>query len=160
VLVIRAEDDSAGPLFVCYDGSPEAKRAIAAAGDLLAERETIVASFLPPFDDFAMLRKTLPWPASSETEDHLARIDQGEAEFLTERTNDGVELATRAGLVARPLGIGSPGVAWDRLLAAAGTASPSCIVIGHRSNIARVDSTAVEVVHHAERPVLVVPRSG
>jgi nucleotide-binding universal stress UspA family protein len=33
-------------------------------------------------------------------------------------------------------------------------------VIGHRSNIARLDSTAVEVVHHAGCPVLVVPRSG
>src|SRR6185369_2498488 len=35
------------PIFMCYDGSPGARQALAAAGDLLAGRAAIVAAFVP-----------------------------------------------------------------------------------------------------------------
>jgi nucleotide-binding universal stress UspA family protein len=153
-----AAADVAGPMFICFDGSEEAGRAVRAAGELLAPRDAIVGSFLEPVDDAALLRTTLPWSPSAETERRLARLDQQEAGFLTQLSAAGTALAGAHGLRARPLSIEGTGSARDALLEAAATAHASCIVVGHRSSATPFESTALELARHADRPVLVVPR--
>jgi hypothetical protein len=147
-----------GPIFICFDGSEEARCAVCSAGELLALRDAIVAAFLEPVDDVALLRTTLPWSPSAATQGRLARLDQREAEFLTQLSTEGAALAGNNGLRARPLAIDGIGPAGDALLEAAAAARASCIVVGHRSSATPIESTALELVRHACRPVLVVPR--
>jgi nucleotide-binding universal stress UspA family protein len=158
VLVVRPHDGEAGgPAFLCYDGSPEALTAIDTAATLLVSRETVVASFLAPVDDDAVLRSELPWTVGAELRERLARIARGEAEHVTGRTAEGAATATVAGLPARPVAIEGPGPAWARLLDAAVAEGAACIVVGHRRASGHLGSTAYGIVHHADRPVLVVP---
>ncbi len=162
VLVVRPpkspETDENGPTFICYDGSEQARRAIDVAADLLTQRDAIVASFLDPVDDVAQLRKSLPWSPQEETDRRLAELDREEAEFIAQRSTAGAQIATSRGLASRPLTIEAHGSAWRRLLDIAATSAASCIVVGHRPPAAvEHHSTAYGLVHHANRPVLVVP---
>jgi nucleotide-binding universal stress UspA family protein len=161
VLVVRPHDgDADGPAFACYDGSAEARHAVQVAADLLRGRDAIVASVLEPVDAVAVLRTSLPWPSSGELQERLARLDRGEAEHLVARTAEGVVAAREAGFAARAeamVDVPMPGPAWERLLAAAQHERASCIVVGHRRSAMHLGSTAYGIVHHADRPVLVVP---
>jgi nucleotide-binding universal stress UspA family protein len=152
------ETDESGPTFMCYDGSEQARRAIDVAADLLARRDAIVASFLDPVDDVAQLRKSLPWPPQEETDRRLAELDREEAEFIARQSTEGAQIATSRGFASQPLTIEAHGSAWRRLLDIAATSAASCIVVGHRPPAAVGHlSTAYGLVHHANRPVLVVP---
>ena len=73
-------------------------------------------------------------------------------------SRDGAALAASHGLRSRPLAIEGTGSVGDALLEAAAVAHASCIVLGHRSSATPFESTALELVRHADRPVLVVPR--
>jgi nucleotide-binding universal stress UspA family protein len=161
VLVVRPEipgvTDDSGPALLCYDGSEEARGAIARAGELLADRDAIVASFLESIDDVVVLRSTFPWPAGPELQDRLARLSRGEADRISEIAADGAFEAAAAGLAARQVPLHGDGPAWARLLDAAGRQAASCIVVGHRQPTMHLGSTAYGLVHHADRPVLVVP---
>jgi nucleotide-binding universal stress UspA family protein len=162
VLVVRppkhSETNEGGPTFICYDGSDQARHAIDVAADLLAQRDAIVASFLDPVDDVSELRKALPWPSQEETERRLAELDREEAELMAGRSREGAQIATSRGLASRPLTVEAHGSAWRRLLDVAATIAASCIVVGHRPPAAvGHQSTAYGLVHHADRPVLVVP---
>lgn len=163
LLVVRPGPDIEalqGTVFVCYDGSDAADHAVAAAGALLAGREAIVAYFVPAVDDAVLLETRLPWPRSPATQEELAALDRQEAVHPEEVAVHGVELAERAGLRARRLSLVDEGAAWDRLSEAAAAERASCIVVGHRrsgSGRSHVGSTAYGLVHHANRPVLIVP---
>jgi nucleotide-binding universal stress UspA family protein len=162
VLVVRPpkkpETDESGPTFICYDGSEQARRAIGVAADLLIQRDAIVASFLDPVDDVSELRKSLPWPPLEETERQLAEVDREEGQLIARRSIEGAQVATSRGLAPRPLTIEAHGSAWRRLLDIAATSAASCIVVGHRPPaVVGHHSTAYGLVHHANRPVLVVP---
>ena len=156
-----------GPVFFCYDGSDAAGQAIATAGALLAGREAIVAYFLPAIDDGVVLRSTLPWPASRATQDALAAVDRQEALHPDDVAVQGVAIAERVGLEARTLTVGDEGpsterqaVAWVRLSEAAEAERASCVVVGHRRStggLSQLGSTAHGLMHHAHRPVLMVP---
>ena len=162
VLVVRPpkkpETDESGATLICYDGSEQARRAIDVAAGLLAQRDAIVVSFLDPVNDAAQLRKSLPWPPQEETDRRLAELDREEAEFIAQRSIEGAQIATRRGFASHPLTIEGHGSAWQRLLDIAATRAASCIVVGHRPPAAvGHHSTAYGLVHHANRPVLVVP---
>jgi nucleotide-binding universal stress UspA family protein len=154
-------------MFVCYDGSDAAGRAIATVGALLAGREAIVAYFLPAIDDGVVLRSTLPWPVSGATQEALAAVDRGEALLPADVGARGVAIAESVGLEARSLALGDEGLsieeeanAWFALSEAAAAERASCVVVGHRRSedrLSHLGSTAYGLVHHANRPVLVVP---
>jgi nucleotide-binding universal stress UspA family protein len=152
------------PIFMCYDGSPGARQALAAAGDLLAGPAAIVAAFVPAVDDLTLLRSNLPWPDAAEVQDGLARLDREEAEVPAERAREGAQVAAAAGFVARPVGV--PGAdasseeedePWRRLLRAAADEDAACIVLGHRLSAKGLASAADGLIHEADRPFLVVP---
>jgi nucleotide-binding universal stress UspA family protein len=163
LLVVRPGADAEavqGPALVCYDESEPAAAAIAAAGALLAGRDAVVAYFLPPVDDAVLLRTTLPWPRSADAQEELAAIDRDEAGQPVEVGAAGVELAERAGLRARSVAIVGEGEAWRRLTEAASAERSCCIVVGHRRSaegLLHPEGTASALVHHADRPVLLVP---
>jgi nucleotide-binding universal stress UspA family protein len=164
VLVARADvgPPADEPVFACYDGSPVALEAIVTAAKLLSGRSAIVAAFVPAVDEGAVLRSSLPWPASDKVQDRLAQLDREEAEIAPRRAADGARAAADAGFVARPVGIRGADASsaeeeapWLRLLRAAADEEAACIVVGHRAK--QLGGTAPELVHHADRSVLVAP---
>jgi nucleotide-binding universal stress UspA family protein len=162
VLVARLEapepaPPASEPIFICYDGSDEARRAITIAAEVLVGRAAIVAAFVPAVDDVVVLRSNLPWPAGHEIEERLARIDRKEAEAPSARAAEGVDAAAAAGLEPRADALGGEGAAWERMRDEAAREAAACIVVGHRSAVNPLASTAGRLVHHADRPVLVVP---
>lgn len=154
------------PILACYDGSPAARKALIAAGDLLAGRAAIVATFMPAVDDLAVLRTSLPWPASAETQERLAALDRQEAEGPAARALEGARTAERAGFAVRALELPATGASgeeegepWRRLLRAAGEEAAACIVVGHRPSANGRADTAHALIDAADRPVLVVPEA-
>jgi nucleotide-binding universal stress UspA family protein len=152
------------PIFMCYDGSHEARHALVAAADLLAGRTASVAAFMPAVDDLALLRSSLPWSVGPKMQDRLAGLDRREAEAAAERAGEGARIAATAGFGARPVPIPAMSASseeeeepWRRLLRAAADEEAACIVAGHRPVSNGFGSTAYGLVHHADRPVLVIP---
>jgi nucleotide-binding universal stress UspA family protein len=164
VLVARAgaAPSADAPVFACYDGSRIARDAIVTAARLLAGRPAVVAAFMPAVDDGAVLRANLPWPVAGEVQDRLAQLDREEAAAAVDRAADGARAAADAGFVARPVGIGGASASseeeeapWLRLLRAAADEDAACIVVAHR--VGQLGGTAPELVHRADRSVLVAP---
>jgi nucleotide-binding universal stress UspA family protein len=152
------------PIVLGYDGSRAARGALAAAGELLAGRAAIVAAFMPAVDQVAVLRSSLPWPAAADVRDELARLDRREAEAPAERAHEGTQVAAAAGFAAQPLGVAGIDASseeeeepWRRLLRAATDEGAACLVVGHAPASRAFSGTAHGLVHHADRPVLVVP---
>lgn len=152
------------PVFACYDGSGIARQALVRAAGVLAGRTAIVAAFVPSVDDSALLSSNLPWPVNAEMEDRLGRIDREEGEVPIRLAADGARVAAAAGFAPRPVAI--PGMdasseeeedPWRRLLRAAINEESACLVVGHRLSVTPLESTAFALVHHSDRPVLVVP---
>jgi len=75
--------------------------------------------------------------------------------------DDGVAVARRAGHDAAPLLVESRHGAWRTIIALAGEHDARLIVVGSHGispvTSALLGSVAAGVVHHAKRPVLVVP---
>ena len=76
---------------------------------------------------------------------------------MSELTAEGAFEAAAAGLAAHQVPLQGQGPAWARLLDASVRQAASCIVVGHRQPTMHLGSTAYGLVHHADRPVLVVP---
>lgn len=139
VLVVREDSPDAAanaPLVIGYDGSVHARRAISAAAALFSGRRAIVV--------------------------HAGHLQMAE---------EGAQAATAAGLDAEALQVRQApqdvvqpeGAAWHRLSAVADEHGASAIVVGARGTGAlrrfSLGSVTSGLLHHARRPVLVVPES-
>ncbi len=139
-------------LLVAYDGSAAARSALEVAGALFPGAEVVVAHVRPEptrFDE-----------ADPMLREGLARLGIEAAAEATETLAEGVELAGRAGLLAVGAGLAGP-TPWRALRAEAAERDADVLVCGTRaaSGVERalLGSTASSLVHHADRPLLVVP---
>lgn len=150
-------------LLIGYDGSADARYAIAVAADTTRPAQTFVvtvwdvlrpgATAAPPGAAFAVLSP----PDDPAPEPEHAAIATAK---------EGAELARDAGLMpefdARH-GSGVRGIA-DALIEAADSWGADLIVVGRRDRSRLQElvlgSVSDMVVHHSERPVLVVPVAG
>jgi nucleotide-binding universal stress UspA family protein len=143
-------------LLVCFDGSKEAAEAIVGAGALLPGHEALVLSVSVP------ARDELPLDPVSDVVGHFTGFyrdwDQAAAELAEEQARRGCDLATEAGLQARPLtAVGKPA---PTILRIAEEHDVAVIVLGSGHEAALgglLGSVAARVVHRAKRPVLVIP---
>jgi nucleotide-binding universal stress UspA family protein len=149
----QAEEEpmEAAPILICYDGSDEAKRAIAAAAALLKNRRAIVLNVVPLVTVAESFALAGPGPAVYEDLNRESALEQARA---------GTKLALEAGLSAEPRGdMGEP--TWDGIVAVADEIGAAAIVIGSRGFSAARQllhgSVSHEVAEHAGRPVMVVP---
>jgi nucleotide-binding universal stress UspA family protein len=150
---------AAGPLLLCYDGSEDAKHAIERAGDLFAGAHALVVTVRQPFaatDTVAVLGATGGMVNVVEVERASAETDGGVA-------GEGVRIAQGAGLDAEPLAIESTGPVWETIVGVADCHDAATIVMGSRGltrlrSILLGRSVSKAVVHHAERPTLIIPR--
>jgi nucleotide-binding universal stress UspA family protein len=161
VLVVAEGDASPeGSALIAYDGSPAADEAVAAAGRLLPGRTVqVVHAWRSP------LRHSVSGRAlsGSPLAEMRAVTDDFETWFrdAAEATvEDGVRLAREAGLEASGEAIESSSTAWQVLTATAEVHDATVIVAGSqghgRVTSVLLGSVSAGLVHHAERPVLII----
>jgi nucleotide-binding universal stress UspA family protein len=143
------------PILIAYDGSEDAKSAIRNAGELLTPGPALVVTI---------------WPAAERVVSTSAGVATyapifGEIDEL-ERTNarasaeEGAALAREVGFDASPLVARSDRNIWRAILDLGAQHDARAIVVGSRGRGGLSDvllgSVPGRVVHHADRPVLVV----
>jgi nucleotide-binding universal stress UspA family protein len=140
------------PILICYDGSNEARRAIAVAGDLLAHSEAVIVDVTPPLtleeEEAALLTPVIP--------------DNVEQRVRDERTigRRGEQLARARGFEAdERVVVAAP--TWQGIVEAADEMDAAVIVVGSRGlSGARAlfeGSLTHELLQHSGRPLLIVP---
>jgi nucleotide-binding universal stress UspA family protein len=147
-------------LLIAYDASDAARAAVAAASALFPRADAAVACVatrVPAIADEALIRAGMPegLPPDELEALHAQADEQASAAAL-----EGTELAASAGLPAEIVTLPDT-TPWRGLLAEARRRESDLIVCGTRGE-GPVDrlllgSTASSLLHHADRPLLIVP---
>lgn len=147
-------------MLIAYDGSDEAKRALAYAGQLLRVKTAYILTAWEPLQRQAartagasgMMQPD--WDSTTENGDPA----HDEAAAIC---REGIELAAQAGFVAEPYLVESETTIWSAIVDAAKELDAGVIVSGTRgvSGLRGLlqSSTADAVMKNAGRPVLIVP---
>ena len=145
------------PLIICYDGSEDAKYAVRHAGALLPDGKAIVLTVWEP----TVLLSSFGWVGGAESV-NFVELDRAAAEGAGRVAADGARIARDAGFDAEPAAIKANGPVWKTILEIADGNDAAAIVVGSRGHggIGRVlmGSVSTAVVHHADRPTLVIHR--
>jgi nucleotide-binding universal stress UspA family protein len=148
------------PILIAYDGSKDAKSAIARAAELLTHGPALVVTI------WAAAERSVSTSAGLATYAPIfGEIDELERTNARATAAEGAALAREAGFDATPLAARSGNV-WRAILDLAAEHDARAIVVGSRGQGGLSDvllgSVPGRVVHHADRPVLVVraKRSG
>jgi nucleotide-binding universal stress UspA family protein len=161
VLVVpEADVPRDGPVLVAYDGSPAADEAVAAAGRLLPGRRALVVHAWESPLRHSLSGRALSGVPVTEIGEFTKDLETWLRETAEATVADGVELAKKAGLEAGGEAVESSSTAWRVLTAAAETRDATVIVAGSQGHggVASVllGSVSAGLVHHAERPVLII----
>ena len=151
--------EEAGPVLFCFDGSDSSATAIAVAERLLARRKALVCHVWVGLSRDVLFSDPAELPgALREAAEELDRADE---EAAAELAAEGAQLALAAGFDAQPLPERRRSKAWRTLLATADRHEASVVVAGAhgRSGFGRavLGSVSTSLLHHATRPVLVIP---
>lgn len=145
-----------GPLLLCFDGSEDATRAIERAGVLFAGRRALVMTVwqaIADLDGFA-------WTGPTAGPVDLVDLNRAAAADGRHVADEGVRVALAAGLKAEPLPVQATGSIWRTIVAIANRHDASAIVMGSRGLTGMrsmlLGSVSSAVVHHADRPTLVI----
>jgi nucleotide-binding universal stress UspA family protein len=156
--------DLSGPAVVAYDGSEEARAAIAAAGRLLAGRPVIVVHAWESTIRHTLSGKALGAAPVADVREITGELEQMFAEGAQRMVDEGVALAREAGLDAGGDAYESGSGAWRAIAAAARAQGAAAIVVGShghgRAGSVLLGSVSSGLVHNAEAPTLVVPAGG
>jgi nucleotide-binding universal stress UspA family protein len=143
-----------------FDGSDDARRAIAEAGPLLGGGQALVVHVWEPLSAM-LLRNPLihsPGPLVEQAEE----IDAAGLEAAHGLTDEGVRAARAAGFDAEPLCIRGEHGVWSTIVRIAEERDARAVVLGSRGQSpvasALLGSVTSGVVHHCRRPVLVITR--
>jgi nucleotide-binding universal stress UspA family protein len=147
-----------GPVLFAYDGSTHARAAIEKGAALVRPGPAIVATAWTPFEEMAPAA-LLAMPGDM-VRDAVGDLDGASRDKAEELAEEGAELARAAGFDATPLALPSPGPFFVALVRKADEIDASAIVMGSRgrSRLAAsvLGSVSTGVLHHTQRPVLVV----
>lgn len=145
-----------GPLILCYDGSAGAREAIRHAGGLFAGRRALVVTVwqsVPIPGSLGMGGEAAPMV-------NIVELDQAAAEHGGRLADEGVRIAHGAGLLAEPLAVKATGAVWERIVEVAERHDAATIVMGSRGvtglRAMFLGSVSNAIVHHADRPTLIV----
>jgi len=148
-----------GPVLLCYDGSGPARHAIERSARLLAPAPAVVVHA------WLRLSRVLLWspvlPSHGPLAEPAAELDDACRDGGRRVVEEGVAIARRAGYDAEPALVESRHGAWRTIVALADERDARLLVVGSHGispiTSALLGSVAAGVVHHATRPVLVVP---
>jgi len=154
-----ATRSASGPILLCFDGSGPARHALEHCAALLAPAPALVVYA------WLALSHLLLWspvfPAPGPLEEPASEIDEACRDAGRRVLDEGVAVARRAGFRAEPVLVESRHGAWRTITALADERDARLIVVGSHGispiTSALLGSVAAGVVHHATRPVLVVP---
>lgn len=146
------------PVLIAYDGSPDARAAVKAAGHLFPGAPAVVLYAREPLEAVAAHLES--HPAIEELRADDARTLDG-----SERVADeGAREARAAGLDAAPRVAAFGQTAAEAIVEAADAVDAAAIVLGSRGRrglrAAVLGNTSTTVLHHGHRPTLVVPPAG
>jgi nucleotide-binding universal stress UspA family protein len=140
------------PILICYDGSADARRAVAAAADLLVHNPAVVLDVTPPLtpeeEEAALFTTVIPDNLESRVRE-VRRLARG-----------GVAVARAKGLEAEDrVYIAAP--VWQGVVDVADEMDAAVIVVGSRNLSGAREffegSLTHELMRHAGRPLLIVP---
>ncbi|MFD1536735.1 universal stress protein [Nonomuraea guangzhouensis] len=144
-------------ILIAYDGSDDAKAAIAFAGTLLAGRRAVVLTVWEP-QGMASARASA---GLMMTIDDSPVADEAVGEAMRQLAEQGAELARQVGFDATPRCEPGALAVWSSIVEVADDVRATLIVTGTRGlggvKSLLLGSTSDRVLHHARRPVLVVP---
>jgi nucleotide-binding universal stress UspA family protein len=140
-------------ILICYDGSPDAKEAIARGALLLRGQQATVVTVWSPFDAAAL-------GLSGGVED-MQNSDAASQRDAEERAAAGARVATEAGFAATPYAVDRRTTIADAILDEADAVGAHAILMGSRGLAAvksmLLGSVSHAVIQHADRAVIVVP---
>jgi nucleotide-binding universal stress UspA family protein len=148
-----------GPLVVCFDGSEDARHAIEHAGRLLGGRDALVVTVWQPATPLGRQA----FPGATDSMFDFVEVNRAAADLGGRVAGDGVRLARQAGLHAEPLAVEATGPVWRTIVEIADRYEAAAIVIGSRGLTglqSRLGSVSSAIVHHADRPTLVIRQPG
>ena len=142
------------PILICYDGSEDARRAIAATADLLVRRPAVVLEVTPPLtaeeQEAALFTPVIPDNIESRVQDELRITEKG----VREARRLGLEAVDRVD-VAAPT--------WQGVVEVADEIDAAVIVVGSRGLSGARElfegSLSHELAKRSGRPLLIVPPS-
>jgi nucleotide-binding universal stress UspA family protein len=155
-----AEANASRPVLLGYDGSDSARRAVEAAGVLLGGGPAVVLTVWEPtaaftgFDPLAGVSEGVGRAAGLERE-----MDDIGAQSAERTAEQGAEAAREHGwdAIART----AEGKVWRAIVDVAEEIDARAIAVGTRGHAGlkslMIGSVANGVVHHSDRPVLVIP---
>jgi nucleotide-binding universal stress UspA family protein len=145
-------------ILICYDGSDDARAAVARAGALLSGEATVLTVWEPFVFITSSAAAGLGYP---DYFPDTAEMDSASARLAGERAAEGAELATQAGLDAEGRAVEVDWTIARTVIAEARKLDAEPIVLGSRGlkgiQSALLGSVSHEVLQHAERAVMVVP---
>jgi nucleotide-binding universal stress UspA family protein len=151
-----------GPLLLCYDGSEDAKHAIKRAGALLRGTHALVLTVWQPTHALG----SFAWAGASAGMVDFLELDRAAAEDAGNVAHDGVRIAQAAARKAEAVDVEAAGPVWKTIVEIADQHDAATIVMGSRGLTSLrsmlLGSVSSAVVHHADRPTLIIhrPREG
>jgi nucleotide-binding universal stress UspA family protein len=144
-------------MLICFDGSDQARHAVAVAAQLFAGAQADVLHVWEPVERI-VARYAVLAPFMGE---ELGEADaSAESESMATATA-GVELAQRAGLAAAAHTVRLVSTVWEAVLEAAQVTGADVIVTGTRSlhGVREMVSNTLShsLIQHSTRPVLAIP---
>jgi nucleotide-binding universal stress UspA family protein len=151
-------------ILVCYDGSPDAQAAIDRAGLLMPGSDATVLviweTILETITRNASIGLSMMFTGSYGDDGTDAALEKAALDTATR----GAQRAGAAGLVAQPRIASRHDDIAGVIVAVAGEVDADVIVLGTRGRSGvkslMLGSVSHAVVHHADRPVLIVPSPG
>jgi nucleotide-binding universal stress UspA family protein len=146
------------PLILCYDGSEDARHAIRRTGELFAGQRARVVSVWQP----TPAPGALGFAGEAAGMVNLFELDRAAAEAGDRVADEGARLAREAGLLAEPVAVRGAGPVWKTIVELAERDDAATIVMGSHGRAGLramlLGSVSNAVVHHADRPTLIVRR--
>jgi nucleotide-binding universal stress UspA family protein len=149
--------DSDCPLLICYDGSEDAKHAIETAAGLFGARRALVLTVWQPTAGLG----GFAWSGAMAPMVDFVELDRAATEDAGRVASEGARLAKEAGLDAEVVAVEATEAVWKTIVQLADRHDAAAIVVGTRGLTgvhSALGSVSGAVVHHAERPVLVIHR--